>query len=108
MATTQEVDPFLKTTHPTHVLRRCGLSLHQRAKRSSPYDTGAGSHMSCKLARIEEAKPPRVERVTAQRLQALLHLRLTQRVKGRTTMQAACNCTTGMHPFDFNAPSMEA
>jgi hypothetical protein len=23
-------------------------------------------------------------------------------------MQAACNCTTGMHPFDFNAPSMEA
>jgi hypothetical protein len=64
--------------------------------------------MSCKLARIEEAKPPRVERVTAQRLQALLHLRLTQRVKGRTTMQAACNCTTGMHPFDFNAPSMEA
>jgi hypothetical protein len=56
----------------------------------------------------EEAKPPRAERVTAQRLQALLHLRLTQRVKGRTTMQAACNCTTGMHPFDFNAPSMEA
>jgi hypothetical protein len=23
-------------------------------------------------------------------------------------MQAACNCTTGMHPFDFNTPSMEA
>jgi hypothetical protein len=69
---------------------------------------GAGSHASCKLARTEEAKPPRVERVTAQRLQALLHLRLTQRVKGRTTMQAAYNCTTGMHPFDFNAPSMEA
>jgi hypothetical protein len=23
-------------------------------------------------------------------------------------MQAACNCTTGMHPFDFNASSMEA
>jgi hypothetical protein len=23
-------------------------------------------------------------------------------------MQAACNYTTGMHPFDFNAPSMEA
>jgi hypothetical protein len=108
MATTQEVDPFLKATHPTRVLRRRGLSLHQRAQRSSPYDTGVGSHASCKLARTEEAKPPRVERVTAQRLQALLHLRLTQRVKGRTTMQAACNCTTGMHPFDFNATSMEA
>jgi hypothetical protein len=72
-----------------------------------PLQHGAGSHASCKLARTEEAKPPRAERVTAQRLQALLHLRLTQRVKGRTTMQAACNCTTGMHPFDFNAPSME-
>jgi hypothetical protein len=23
-------------------------------------------------------------------------------------MQAACNCTTGMHPFDFDAPSMAA
>jgi hypothetical protein len=108
MATTQEVVPFLKATHPTRVLRCCVLSLHQRAQRSSPYDTGAGSHASCKLARTEEAKPPRVERVTAQRLQALLHLCLTQRVKGRTTMQAACNCTTGMHPFNFNASSMEA
>jgi hypothetical protein len=64
--------------------------------------------MPCKLAETKEAKPPRAERVTAQRLQALLHLRLTQRVKGRTTMQAACNCTTGMRPFDFDASSMEA
>jgi hypothetical protein len=56
----------------------------------------------------EEAKPQRVERVTAPRLQALLHLRLNQRVKGRTAMQVACNCTTGMHPFDFNASNMEA
>jgi hypothetical protein len=58
--------------------------------------------------RTEEAKLPRAERVTAQRLQALLHLRLNQRVKGRTAMQAACNCTTGRHPFDFNASSVEA
>jgi hypothetical protein len=101
------VAPFLKVTLLTRVLRRRGLSLHQRAPRSSPYDTGAGSHVSCKLARTEEAKPPRAERVTAQRLQEL-HLHLTQRVKGRTTMQAACNYTTGMQPFDFNAPSMEA
>jgi hypothetical protein len=41
---------FLKATHPTSVLRRRGLSLHQHAPRSSPYDTGAGSHASCKLA----------------------------------------------------------
>ena len=36
---------------PTRVLRRRGLSLHRRALGSSPYDTGAGSHTSCKLAR---------------------------------------------------------
>ena len=58
--------------------------------------------------RTEEAKPPRVERVTAQRLQALLRLRLNQRVKGRTAMQVACNRTTGMHPFDLDVSSMES
>jgi hypothetical protein len=36
------------------------------------------------------------------------HFRPDQRVKGRTTMQAACNRTKGAHPFDFDAPSMEA
>jgi hypothetical protein len=94
MTTTRGVDPFLKATLLTRVLRRRRLSLHQRAPRSSPYDTGAGSHTPCKLAGTKEAKPPRVERVTAQRLQALLHLRLNQWVKGRTAMHAACNCTT--------------
>jgi hypothetical protein len=58
--------------------------------------------------RTEEAKPPRAERVTAPRLQALLHLRLNQWVKGRTTMQVACNCTMGTHPFDFDASNVEA
>jgi hypothetical protein len=41
---------LLKATLPTYVLSRRGLSLHQHAPRSSPYDTGAGSHASCKLA----------------------------------------------------------
>jgi hypothetical protein len=49
-----------------------------------------------------------VERVTAPRLQALLHPRRNQRLKGRTAMQAACNRTTKTHPFDFDASSMEA
>jgi hypothetical protein len=40
----------LQATHPTCVLSRRGLSLHQHAPRSSPYDTRAGSHASCKLA----------------------------------------------------------
>jgi hypothetical protein len=56
----------------------------------------------------EEAKPPRAVRATAQRLQAFLHFRTDQRVKGRTAMQAACNHAKWAHPFDSNAPSMEA
>jgi hypothetical protein len=47
-------------------------------------------------------------RATAQRLRAFLHFRPDQRVKGRTAMQAACNRTKGVHPFDFDASSMEA
>jgi hypothetical protein len=44
------VAPFLKATLPTCILSCRGLSLHQHAPRSSPYDTGARSHASCKLA----------------------------------------------------------
>jgi hypothetical protein len=51
MATAWEIDPFLKVALPTRALRRRGQSLHQHALGSSPYDTGAGSHTSCKLAR---------------------------------------------------------
>jgi hypothetical protein len=53
-------------------------------------------------------KPPRAVRATAQRLQAFLHYRPDQRVKGRTAMQSACNRTKGAHPFDFDASNMEA
>jgi hypothetical protein len=56
----------------------------------------------------KEPKLPRAVRVTAQRLQAFLHFRPDQRVKERTAMQAACNRTKGVHPFDFDASSMEA
>jgi hypothetical protein len=55
----------------------------------------------------KEPKPPRAVRATVQRLQAFLHYRPDQRVKGRTAMQAACNRTKGAHPFGFNASSME-
>jgi hypothetical protein len=58
--------------------------------------------------RTEEARPPRAEHTTAQRLQAFLHYRPDQRVKKRTAMQAACNRTRRAHPFDFAASSMEA
>jgi hypothetical protein len=67
---------------------------------------GPTRHASC--PRTKEAKPPRAERVTAQRLPAFLRLRPNQRVKGRTAMQAACDYTKGAHPFDFDASSVEA
>jgi hypothetical protein len=94
----------LKATLPTCVLSRRGSSLHQDAPRSPPYDTGTRSHASCKLA--QDRRSQTAARGTAQRLQALLHFRPNQRVKRRTAMQAACNCTKGTHPFDFEASSM--
>jgi hypothetical protein len=51
MATARGIDPFLKAALPTRILKRHGQSLHRRALGSSPYDTGAGSHTSCKLTR---------------------------------------------------------
>jgi hypothetical protein len=56
----------------------------------------------------KKPKPTCAVHATAQRLQASLHFRLDQRVKGRTTMQAACNRTKGAHPFNFDASSREA
>jgi hypothetical protein len=56
MATTRGIDPFLKAALPTRILKRHGQSLHRRASGSSPYDTGAGSHTSCKLTRNERSQ----------------------------------------------------
>jgi hypothetical protein len=67
---------------------------------------GLGPTRHASWPRAEEAKPSRAVRVTAQRLQALLHFRPDRRVKGRTAMQAAFNRTKGAHPFDSDAPSM--
>jgi hypothetical protein len=69
---------------------------------------GLGPTRHASWHRAEEAKPPCVVRATAQRLQAFLHFRPDQQVKGRTAMQAACNRTKWAHPFDSNASSMGA
>jgi hypothetical protein len=84
------VAPFLKATLPTCVLRRRGLSLHQHAPRFPPTTQGLGPTHHASWPETEEAKPPRTDHVTAQRL------------------QAACNCAKGAHPFDFDASNMEA
>jgi hypothetical protein len=91
---------LLKATLPTCVLSHRGLSLIKHAPRSSPYDTGAGSHASCKMARDRRSQTAaRAVRATAQRLRAILHFSPDQRVKGRTAMQAACNRTKWGAPF---------
>jgi hypothetical protein len=73
-----------------------------------PTTRGLGPTRHASYPKTEGAKPPRAEHVTTQRLQAFLRLRPNQRVKGRTTTQAACDYTKGAHPFDFDASSMEA
>jgi hypothetical protein len=73
-----------------------------------PTTRGLGPTRHASWPGTEEAKPPRAERVTAPRLQALLHPRRNQWLKGRTAMQVACNRTTGAHLFDFDTSSMEA
>jgi hypothetical protein len=47
---------FKGNSPPTCVLSRRGLSLLQHAPRSSPYDTGAGPHASCKLAQGRQSQ----------------------------------------------------
>jgi hypothetical protein len=49
MATPWGVGPFLKADLLTHTPKRHGQSLHRCAPGFPPYDTGAGSHTSCKL-----------------------------------------------------------
>jgi hypothetical protein len=53
---------LLKATLPTCILNRRGLSLLQHAPRSSPYDKGAGSHASCKLAQDRRSQNRRARR----------------------------------------------
>jgi hypothetical protein len=100
---------LLKATLPTCVLSRRGLSLHQHAPRSSPYDMGAGSHASCKLG--HQGRRSQTAARDARNCPAVTSAPpLSPRPAGerRTAMQAACNRTKGAHPFDFNASSMEA
>jgi hypothetical protein len=108
MVTFRGAPPLLKATLPTCVLSHRGLSLLQHAPRSSPYGKGLGPTRHASWPRAEEAKPPRAVHATAQRLQAFLHFRPDQRVKGRTAMQVACNRAKWAHLSDSNAPSMEA
>jgi hypothetical protein len=62
---------------------------------------GLGPTRHASWPRAEEAKLPRAEHATVQRLQASLHFRPDQWVKGRAAMQAACNRAKWAHFSDF-------
>jgi hypothetical protein len=64
------VSLLLKATLPTCAPRRHELSLLQHSPRPSPATRGLGPACHANRLRAEEAKPPRVVRTTAQRLQA--------------------------------------
>jgi hypothetical protein len=98
---------LLRATLPACVLSHRRLSLLQHAPRSSPYDTGARSHTSCKLAQGRRSQTAARGARNCLAVMSIPPLS-DQWVKGRTAMQAACNRTKGAHPFDFDASSMEA
>jgi hypothetical protein len=102
------VTPLLKATLPTCVLSRRGLSLHQHAPRSSAYDTGAGSHASCKLAQDRRSQ------TVARRAHNYPAVTSTPPLSPRPTGGRADRHAGGMQPyqgahlFDSNASSMGA
>jgi hypothetical protein len=51
MVTARAIEPFLKADLLTRTPKRHGQSLHRRAPRFPPYDTGARSHTSYELTR---------------------------------------------------------
>jgi hypothetical protein len=101
VAATQGIDPFLKATLPTRVLRRRGLSLHQRAPGSSPYDTGAGSHVSCELAqdkRSQTAARGACNRPAVTSTPPSLPKPAGERADRHATTPRGCTLSTSTHP----------
>jgi hypothetical protein len=94
MATTREIDPFLKTDLPTRAPKRHEQSFPRRAPGLPPYDTGARPHMSCRLTRSTKKANHRTRSVQLPRSYAPLHFRRNQRSGRRTAAQGACNCPT--------------
>jgi hypothetical protein len=68
----------------------------------------AGSHASCKLVQGRRSQTAARGACNRPAVISIPPLSLDQWVKGRTTMQSACNRAKWAHPSDSNAPSMEA
>jgi hypothetical protein len=95
---------LLKATLPTCVLSRRGLSLLQHAPRSSPYDTGAGSHASCKLAQGRRSQ------TTARGARNCPAVTSIPPLSPRPAGERADRHAGGMQPHqgDFDASNIEA
>jgi hypothetical protein len=78
---TKGVALLLKATLPACTPNRHGLSLLQHAPKPSTAARGLGPACHTDRLRAEEAKPPRVVRATAQRLQVTLHFCPDQRAR---------------------------
>jgi hypothetical protein len=89
---------LLKATLPTCVLSHRGLSLHQHAPRSSPYDTGAGSHASCKLAQDRRGQ------TAARGARNCPAITSAPPLSPRPTGERADRHVGGMQPYQGGAP----
>jgi hypothetical protein len=103
MATARGIDPFLKADLLTHTPKRHGQSLHRRAPRFPPYDTGARSHMSYKLTQNTKMANRHTWNMQPPCGYAPFHPRRNQRSGRRTATQEACNRAAVVHPFSFVA-----
>jgi hypothetical protein len=99
---------LLKATLPTCVLSHRGLSLLQHAPRSSPYNPGAGSHASCKLAQGRRSQTTARGACNCPAVTSIPPLSPRPAGERRTAMQSTCNRAKWAHPFDSNEPNMEA
>jgi hypothetical protein len=89
---------LLKATLPTCVLSRRRLSLHQRAPRSSPYDTGAGSPRHASWPRTEGAK------TAARGARNCPAVTSTPPLSPRPAGERADHHAGGMQPYQGGAP----
>jgi hypothetical protein len=79
MATTREINPFLKAEFPARAPKRHGQSLPRCAPGFPPYDTGARPHMSYRLTRSTKKANHRTRSMQPPRGYAPLHFRRNQR-----------------------------
>jgi hypothetical protein len=101
MATTREIDPFLKADFPSCTPERHGQSLPMCTPRIPPYDTEARPHASYRLTRSTKKANHHTRSAQPPRGYTPLHFRSNQWSGRRTAAQGACNRPAVMRLFIF-------